>query len=352
MKKGSTIREWIKAILLAFITIILIRVFCFEAFTISSSSMEKTLFTGDYVLVNKLSYGPRIPMTLFSMPFAHQRMPFTENTNSYLNWLQLPYKRLFGTPDVKHNDVIMFNYPMEEEHPVDQRIYYIKRCVGIPGDMLEIRKGQVYINSHYNDVPEKLQFSYKVISDKDTVDSEALARIGITEGGKLRNFGEFWFGLSSQNVDSIKRIMNVLRVEPIIEKKGTYSDYMFPEDERFLWNVDFFGPVYVPKAGDSIEMAVQTLPLYKRIINVYENNDVRVSGDSIFINDKYATHYTFKSNYYFMMGDNRHNSADSRFWGFLPESHIVGKAAVVLLSINKTDSTSSIRWDRWFKSIE
>lgn len=314
--------------------------------------MEKTLFTGDYILVNKLSYGPRIPMTLFSMPLAHQRMPFTENTNSYLNWIQLPYMRLFGTPDVKQNDILMFNYPMEEEHPIDQRIYYIKRCVGIPGDMLEIRKGQVYINSHYNDVPEKLQFSYKVVTDNDTVDSEALARVGITEGSKLRNPGEFWFALSAQNVDSIKRIMNVLKVEPIIEKKGTYSDYMFPEDERFLWNVDFFGPVYVPKAGDSVEMAIETLPLYKRIIDVYEQNDVRVSGDSVFINNKYATHYTFKMNYYFMMGDNRHNSADSRFWGFLPESHIVGKAAVVLLSINKTDSASNIRWDRWFKLID
>lgn len=314
--------------------------------------MEKTLFTGDYILVNKLSYGPRIPMTLFSMPLAHQRMPFTENTNSYLEWLQLPYMRLLGTPDVKHNDILMFNYPMEEEHPIDQRIYYIKRCVGIPGDMLEIRKGQVYISGHYNDVPEKLQFSYKVVTDQDTVDSEALTRIGVTEGSKLRNTGEFWFALSAQNVDSIKRIMNVLKVEPIIEKKGTYSDYMFPEDERFLWNVDFFGPVYVPKAGDSVEMAIETLPLYKRIIDIYENNDVHVSGDSVFINNKYATHYTFKMNYYFMMGDNRHNSADSRFWGFLPESHIVGKAAVVLLSINKTDSTSNIRWDRWFKLIE
>ena len=127
---------------------------------------------------------------------------------------------------------------------------------------------------------------------------------------------------------------------------------MFPENERFLWNIDFFGPVYVPKAGDSVELAVETLPLYKRIISVYEKNDLRLSGDSVFINNVYSKHYIFKMNYYFMMGDNRHNSADSRFWGFLPENHIVGKAALVLLSINKSDSGSSVRWDRWFKSIK
>lgn len=314
--------------------------------------MEKSLLTGDYVLVSKLSYGPRVPMTLFSMPFAHQRMPFTENRKSYLDWVQLPYKRLFSPPVVKHNDVLVFNYPMEDDHPIDQRIYYIKRCVGVAGDMLEIRKGQVYINSHYNDVPEKLQFNYKVITDKDTIDSEALTQLGITEGGKMRNKGEYWFTMNSDDVDSLKSVANVLAVQPLIEKKGSYSDYMFPEDEHFLWNIDFFGPVYVPKAGDSIELVKETLPLYKRIISVYEKNDLRVSGDSVFINNNYSTHYTFKMNYYFMMGDNRHNSADSRFWGFLPEDHIVGKAVAVILSIDKSESGSSIRWDRWFKSID
>jgi signal peptidase I len=352
LKKGSTIKEWIKAILLAFATIIIIRVFFFEAFTIPSPSMEKSLLTGDYVLVSKVSYGPRVPITLFSLPFAHQRMPFTENTRSYLDWIQLPYKRLFGTPDVKRNDVLVFNYPMEEEHPIDQRTYYIKRCVAIAGDTLEIRNGQVYINNQYNDVPEKLQFNYKVVTDKDSVDSEALTKLGITEGGKMRNKGEYWFTLNTENLDSIKQVANIITVEPLVEKKGSYSDYMFPEDEHFLWNVDFFGPLYIPKAGDSTQLTIETLPLYRRIICVYEKNDLRVSGDSIFINNEYKTQYTFKMNYFFMMGDNRHNSADSRFWGFLPEDHIVGKAAWVLLSINKTESGSNIRWDRWFKTVK
>lgn len=314
--------------------------------------MEGTLLSGDYVLVNKLSYGPRLPNTLLSLPFAHQRLPFTENTHSYLDWIQLPYKRLFGSPDVQHNDVLVFNYPMEDEHPVDQRIYYIKRCVGLPGDSLQIKEGQVYVNGVYNDVPEKLQFNYKVVTEQDTMDSEALTKLGITEGGKMKNKGEFWFTMNATTMDSLKTLANIKSVEPLIEKQGSYSDYMFPENEHFLWNVDFFGSIYIPKAGDSVNLTIEQLPLYKRIIEVYEKNTLTTSGDSIFINDIYAKQYVFKMNYYFMMGDNRHNSADSRFWGFVPEDHIVGKAVLVLLSIDKSDAKSGIRWDRWFHKIE
>jgi signal peptidase I len=313
--------------------------------------MEKSLLTGDYILVNKWSYGPRLPITLVSLPFAHQRMPFTEHTKSYLEWIQLPYKRLFGPPEVKHNDILVFNYPMEDEHPVDQRVYYIKRCVAIAGDSLQIKNGQVYINGEYNDVPERLQFNYKVVTDKDSIDSDALTKLGVREGGKMRNKGEYWFTLSAATVDSIKKVANILSVEPLIEKKESYSDYMFPENEHFLWNVDFFGPLYVPKAGDSVKLTIESLPLYSRIINVYEQNKLRVSGDSIFVNEQLSTSYTFKMNYFFMMGDNRHNSADSRFWGFLPEDHIVGKATVVLLSIDKSEFKSGIRWNRWFQKV-
>lgn len=351
MKKESTIKEWIKAILFAFITIILFRVFFFEAFTIPSPSMEKSLLTGDYILVSKLSYGPRFPYTLLSFPFAHQRLPFTENTNSYLDWIKIPYNRLSGAPDIEHNDVVVFNYPMEDEHPIDQRVYYIKRCVAIAGDTLEIKSGQVYINGEYNDVPEKLQFNYKVLTDTDTIDSDALTKLGITEGGKMHNKGEYWFTLNTENIEQLKQVAHVTSVEPLLEKKGSYSDYMFPENEHFLWNVDFFGPLYIPKSGDSVELNMESIPLYERIISVYEKNILRFSNDSIFINDKYSTQYTFKMNYFFMMGDNRHSSADSRFWGFVPEDHIVGKTVLVLLSIDKSETGSNIRWDRWFKGL-
>ena len=351
MKKKSAIKEWIKAILFAFVTIILFRVFFFEAFTIPSPSMEKSLLTGDYILVSKLSYGPRLPNTLLSVPFAHQRMPFTESTNSYLDWIKVPYRRLFGSPDIEHNDLVVFNYPMEDDHPIDQRVYYIKRCVALAGDTLEIRGGQNYVNGKYNDVPEKLQFNYKILTDADTIDSDALTKLGITEGGKMHNKGEYWFTLNTENVDKIRQVAHVSSVEPLIEKKGSYSDYMFPENEHFLWNVDFFGPIYIPRAGDSVKLNMESIPLYERIISVYEKNVLRFSNDSLFINGNYTTHYTFKMDYYFMMGDNRHSSADSRFWGFVPEDHIVGKTVLVLLSVDKSDLGSHIRWDRWFTRV-
>jgi signal peptidase I len=351
LKHKKTILEWLKAIFFALIVIILFRVFCFEAFTIPSASMEKSLLTGDYIIVNKLSYGPRIPNTPLSFPFVHQR--FGESTKSFLDWINIPYTRLFGSPDIERNDVVVFNYPMEaEEYPVDQRTYYIKRCVAIAGDTLEVKNGFVFINGKKNDVPEKLQFNYKIIFNSDTVNSDSLDQLGITEGGKMNNKGEYWFTMDEQNIKDIRQLSNVVSIEPLMEKKGTYNDYMFPENEHFLWNLDNFGPLYIPKAGDSVKLTIDSLALYERIISTYENNTLRTSNDSIFINEKHVNHYTFKMNYYFMMGDNRHNSADSRFWGFLPEDHIVGKTVLVLMSINKSsEKGNKIRWDRWFKSV-
>lgn len=350
MKHKKAILDWIKAILFALIVIIVIRVFGFEAFTIPSASMEKSLLTGDYIIVNKLSYGPRIPNTPLSFPFVHQS--FGENTKSYLDWINIPYTRLFGAPDVERNDVLVFNYPMEsEEHPVDQRTYYIKRCVALPGDNMEVRNGLVYINGTLTDQKEKLQFNYKVIFNSDSVNSDSLYAMGINEGGKMNNKGEYWFTLNEKNIQDIRSIKSVLSIEPLLEKKGNYNDYMFPEDEHFLWNLDNFGPLYIPKAGDSVKLSIDSLALFQRIIETYEGNELKTSNDSIFINGTYTTHYTFKMNYYFMMGDNRHNSADSRFWGFLPEDHIVGKTVLVLMSINKSENGNTIRWDRWFKSV-
>jgi signal peptidase I len=352
VKKQSASIEWLKAIGFAFVTIILFRLFFFEAFTIPSPSMERTLLTGDYIIVSKISYGPRIPNTPLSFPFVHQRLPFTDHTNSYLDWISIPYYRLFGSPSIKKNDLVVFNYPMQDDRPVDQRIYYIKRCVATSGDTLEVREGQVYINGDYNDLPEKLQFNYQVLIDIDTLDKEVLAQLDVTEGGQIHDNKGYWFCSDIENAEKLKKLPHVSSVTPMLEKKGNYSDYMFPENEHFLWNVDFFGPIYIPKAGDSVKLSIDSLPLYERIITVYEKNEMRVSNDSVFINNIYATHYTFKMNYFFMMGDSRHNSADSRFWGFVPEDHIVGKAKWVLMSIDKTDEKSSIRWNRWIKKVE
>jgi signal peptidase I len=354
LKKRSVIWEWIKAIAFAIITISILRAFFFEAYTIPSASMEKSLLGGDYILVSKVSYGSRIPNTPLSLPFVHQRFPFSENKKSYLEWLRFPYFRLFGSPKVEHGDVVVFNWPMEENYPVDQRTFYIKRCMGLPGDTLEVKEGQVYINGQYNDRPEKLEFNYRITADTDSLNTDTLRALNITDGGKMNEKGIYWYTLSTEDIDKLRGMPHIVNISPLLEKKGSYSDYMFPENEHFLWNVDFFGPIYIPKAGDSVRLTADSLPLYERIITIYEKNELRVHRDSVFINGKQATHYTFKMNYFFMMGDNRHNSADSRFWGFVPEDHIVGKTILVLMSIEKSTDRSGgrIREGRWFKTVD
>ncbi len=355
MKKRKIFWEWLKAILFAAITIILFRAFFFEAYTIPSASMEKSLLSGDYILVNKLSYGTRLPNTPLSVPFAHQRLPFTEDSKSYSECMKFPYFRFFGSPDIEHGDVVVFNWPMDDDYPVDQRTFYIKRCMAIAGDTLEVKEGQVYINGEYLDRPEKLQFNYKVTMDVDSINRQDSSSIlNLNEGGKMTSAREFWYTLSTDDIDKLLKEPHIVKIEPLLEKKGSYNDYMFPENEHFLWNVDYFGPIYIPKAGDSVKLTIDSLPLYQRIICNYEKNEVRVSNDSIFINNKHTTHYRFKMNYFFMMGDNRHNSADSRFWGFVPEDHIVGKTVMVLMSIDKKVSGegSKIRKDRWFKAVD
>lgn len=352
MKKKANILEWIKAIFFAIVFILIFRTFFFEAFTIPSASMEKSLLTGDYVLVSKLSYGPRIPITPLSFPFAHQTMPFSQSTPSFLDWIQIPYTRLFGSPDIENNDIVVFNYPIQDDMPVDHKTYYIKRCVAVAGDTLEIINGQVFINKKNNDHLSDLQFVYKVKINDDTINSSLLHSLGVTEGGRLSTPGEFWLTLSSQSLQILDTMKNIKSVEPIIEKKGIYNDYLFPENEHFLWNIDQFGPLYIPKEGDSVRLNIDSLDLYKRIITIYEGNEMYVKHDSIFINNKYATHYTFKMNYYFMMGDNRHNSVDSRYWGFVPEDHIVGKAVLTIMSIDKSNNKKQIRWDRWFHNVQ
>ena len=352
MKKKSAIREWFRAIIWAVCIVITLRVICFEAFTIPSSSMEKTLLTGDYILVNKLSYGARMPLTFLSLPFVHQYIPFTANTKSYLNWISLPYFRMKGLNNIKYNDIIVFNYPMNSEHPIDQRVYFVKRCVGLPGDTIEIKKGVLYANKQIKDSSKNLQYSYKVVSDGEMIDSVLLKKHDIYEGGRLLHKNEYWFTLNSSIADSLRAEKGIKSISPMYEKKGNYNNYVFPESETFLWNIDFYGPLYIPKAGDSVLLSIDSLMLYERLIRDYEGNDLVIRNDSIFINNQHTNSYTFKMNYYFVLGDNRHNSVDSRFWGFLPENHIVGKAVTVMLSMYKSDSANGLRWDRILKPIE
>ncbi|MFT4981401.1 MAG: signal peptidase I [Bacteroidia bacterium] len=357
----STSREWADAIIFAVFAATFIRLFAIEAYTIPTSSMEKSLLIGDFLFVSKMSYGPRTPNTPLAFPFAHHTIPGI-NTKAYLEWIKLPYYRITGFGEIKNNDVVVFNYPMESFRPVDKRENYIKRCVGIAGDELEVKQGILYINGEEAYRPEKMQHSYSVKTDGTGFNKRVLRKLDITEGGRVSNSGGFSLTMTEEAADKIAEYKNVSKVERAISEPGSYAEYIFPNSDselestgnnKFYWNVDNFGAISIPKQGEAVELTVKNLPIYERLIGFYEGNDLKIEEDKIYINGEQVSSYTFKMDYYFMMGDNRHNSADSRFWGFVPEDHIVGKAVFIWLSIdqNATKLSEKIRWRRMFSLI-
>jgi signal peptidase I len=342
----KTIKDWIRALLFALITVMVIKAFFFEVFTIPSSSMEKTLLPGDLIFVNKISYGPRSPITPLTFPLSHQHLPWFEQVKSYLGFIQLPYHRFFADT-IQRNDVVVFNYPFDTDFPIDHRSYYIKRCIGLPGDVLKIDNKKVFINNQELELPEHVQFNYKVITTKP-ITNDTLLTYNITEGGLdgLENHWELtmtdtaYYRLKSKDfIHSIKKI----EVEP-----NAFADYIFPYHPSYLWNIDYFGEVTIPRKGMEVELNSNNVHLYRRIIEVYEENTLEEKESGFVINGEATTTYQFKMNYYFMMGDNRHNSADSRFWGFLPENHVVGKAQTILFSMDK----EQYKWNRMLKKIQ
>lgn len=352
-KIKSLIIEWIEAIVIALFLVLFVRVFVFEAYTIPTTSMEKTLLTGDFIIVNKISQGGRIPKTPLTIPFTHQSLPFNDEVKSYLNWIELPYYRLPGFSEIKHNDILVFNYPMDLEHPVDHKTNFVKRCVGLPGEKLEISQGKVIVNGDTMSTSENCQFNYHIKSDSEKLTSLLFDSLEITEGGKISNQGDYRIAITDKTAEGLKQLNYLHDVIPYFEKKGEYEEYIFPFNENYKWNIDHFGEVIIPKKGQSLNLNLNNLPLYETIIKNYEKNELEVINDSIFINGEFSISYTFKMDYYFVMGDNRHFSSDSRFWGFLPEDHIIGKAAFVLFSINKkADGLGRIRWKRTFKNID
>ncbi|MEW6470402.1 MAG: signal peptidase I [Bacteroidota bacterium] len=336
----SSILEWSRAVLYAFLAWLFLRAFCFQTFSIPSASMRRTLLEGDYIVVNKLAYGGRTPITLLSSPFAEQK--------HYLDWISLPYFRIWGYADIAHNDVVVFNFPMEDEYPVDHRTHYIKRCVGLPGDTFQVSDKIIYINSQALTVPEQVQFSYTVISDTSGIDSATIVNLGLEMASHLPSAGRYTFFMTHAAADSLRKMENIVSVEINNQEKDYYESNCFPGDDNFRWNLDNFGPLVIPRKGDSVRISLNNLPLYKRIVENYEKNSLQVRNDSVLINGK-AGYYTFKMNYYFMMGDNRHFSNDSRVWGFVPEDHIVGKASFIFISL--TDEPNVSRWDRGFSWI-
>lgn len=337
----KTLFDWSKALITALLFVLFIRGFIFEPFTIPSPSMENSLLTGDFVLVNKLSYGPRLIRTPLCVPFMERRM--------FSTLIGFPYFRFFGAPDVERNDVLVFNYPLDDEVPVDQRTHFIKRCVAIPGDSIKISDARVIVNGKAEEQPT-VQYNYTIQTKDEGLDSAFLAANEITEGGLISEKGDYSFSLTSSNYEKVKQHKNVVAINVNTEKNDLWDETVFPFSENYSWNADNFGPLYIPKKGDTLHLDSINIGLYERIIAVYEANAFEKVNGRFVINGDTTAAYVTRMNYYFVMGDNRHNSMDSRYWGFLPEDHIVGKAAFVFYSYDR--AKRKVRWGRMFSGIQ
>lgn len=400
-KKGFA-REWVDAIIFAVVAATIIRVFFIEAFTIPTPSMEKSMLVGDYLFVSKVSYGARSPMTPIAFPFAHHTMPLL-GTKSYVEWQKLPYFRLPGFGDVERFDATVFNYPegdtvvvnfqnqsyyqMLRDHgrenvwnenykipqamdgqrgfapmgeivvrPIDKRENYIKRSIGLPGETIEVRDRVVYIDGEAIETPENAQFLHEVITNSP-LNVRMMKRqfdINPQDIYEIRAGEHYALHMSESVAQEVQAFKNVESVIPRNQEKSAESasgrsHSIFPNHPDYNWTADNFGPLWIPNEGATVDLTLENLPLYRRAIDLYEDNDLEVRDGKIFINGKETTTYTFKQDYYFMMGDNRHNSADSRMWGFVPHDHIVGKAVMVWFS---KDPNGGIRWNRIFSFVD
>lgn len=355
LERKSKTREWIDAIAFAVVAATLIRGLFLEAYTIPTPSMEKSLLVGDFLFVSKYHYGPRVPMTPISFPFAHHTMPVL-GTKAYSEAIKLPYYRLPGFTTIKNNDVVVFNYPAENEgRPVDKKENYIKRCIAIPGDSVSLVDGQVFVNGKANENAPRMQMIYHVkTKDGNGFDPKYLKEIDANMLQSLSNQGDFQMQIKEETVPVFKGMENVQTIEPIVQTRGEFMDFIYPFRKEIPWNVDNYGPLYIPKAGDNIPLTQMNYWLYEKAIRDYEGNPtLKMENGKVYNNDKEITSYTFQRNYYFMMGDNRHFSADSRFWGMVPDDHIVGKAVFIWMSwdANESNVFKKVRWNRLFNLI-
>ncbi len=409
--------EWVSSIVFAIVAATLVHTYFIQPYVIPTGSLEKTLLIGDFLFVSKFHYGARTPMTTVAAPMVHDTLPILK-TKSYLNKPQLPYFRLPGFQKIKRNEIVVFSWPADTvrqffkketgvKKPIDKKSNYVKRCVGTPGDSLSIKNGYVYINGEQTKLPDraKPQYSYVVYS-QNGVSSKLLLEMGATDFTRkyisaplsqkqLDAIGEYIIGgnqvengkielytkhsgiptdIIRNNTLSLKeetarqrfvtlteeianKLENNTAIDSVvmqIEPKGTPGQNIFPHHSDYPWNVDNFGPIYIPEAGKTVPLNLQVLPFYKKIITEYEGNHLSVSGNQISINGKAVNSYTFKQNYYWMMGDNRHRSEDSRFWGYVPENHIVGKPVFIWMSIDGINDgirNWKPRWDRFFTTV-
>ncbi|MFD2600015.1 signal peptidase I [Sphingobacterium corticis] len=357
--KKSAVREWTDAIIFATVAASLIRSFLIEPYVIPTGSMERSLLVGDFLFVSKLNYGPRIPMTPLAFPFAHHTMPITGG-KAYSELIKIPYKRLPGFQEIKRNDVVVFNYPMDADapynRPVDKRENYIKRCVGMPGDVLTMKETKLFVNGEEGYESKNLQPSFIVVTEQPYgLDPERLKEKRYELASSDPSRGVYVLLITREEAEELRQWNNVKEVIEQIysadDNSAEIQAFPFYEDGT-IWNYDNFGPFTVPKKGWSVKLDSKTLPLYRRAISIYEGNTLEERNDGVYINGKLADSYTFKMDYYWMMGDNRHNSLDSRGWGFVPEDHIVGKAVMTFMSYDEDGSfLTKIRWNKLFRGI-
>lgn len=384
--KKSGLREWVDAAFFAIVAATIIRTFVFEAYTIPTPSMEKTLLVNDFLFVSKFSYGPRIPNTPLALPFMHNTIPGT-HAKSYVEWIHIPYKRWFPRP-VKRNDVVVFNFPVNDTlinddvnfgsrvtyyeavrqlgrdrvwqdygdiiitRPVDKRENFIKRCVAIGGDKLQVVNGQVMINDKPQPLfPDAERMYVLHVPPNTTYDEQQFKDMGI------------WVREDQGDILQDPYMPNTFMVNITNDEKAhlklpegySITDYIRPVEAQTFpyyslekgWSADNYGPIVIPAKGMTIPLTEDNIIRYGRCISVYEGNSLEQKDGKYYINDKPATNYTFKMNYFFMMGDNRHNSLDSRYWGFVPEDHVVGKASIIWFSYE-----NGPRWKRIFRSIK
>ena len=382
-KKKSKGREWTDAIIFAVVAATVIRVFFIEAYTIPTGSMEKSLLIGDFLFVSKVNYGARVPMTPIAFPFAHHTMPIT-GTKAYWDGVQWKYRRLPGLSDIKRNDVVVFNFPegdtvaLEQQEqnyyelvrqygwqtvnsqytvtsrPVDKRENYIKRCIGISGDIISMSNGLVSVNGKPEPMKNTGRMDYLVTFKSPNIDFSAFEDLGFVINEDIASITPDTYKIAgtAAMLEAVKKMSTVSSVVFSTSKPGEQDLAVFPHDRNRNWNVDNFGPIQIPKKGLTVKLDSVSMPLYERAIRIYEGNTVVKSGNEWLINGQKADSYTFKMNYFWMMGDNRHNSLDSRFWGFVPEDHIVGKALFIWMSYDTNGSFfSKIRWNRLFRGI-
>lgn len=360
-KKKGVVQEWTDALIFAVIAATLIRWAAFEAFTIPTSSMEKSLLVGDYLFVSKVHYGPRTPKTILQLPLTHQTIWGTQ-IPSFLDWIQLPQVRLPGFTSVKNNDVVVFNYPAEEGFPSDMKLNYIKRCIAIAGDTLQIKNQEVFINGNRVETPQESETQYRIVSNtqigKRTLEkynvyaydfnNVAHYRLKMIPGPE----GKFTYAgmLPHHTAADLRKLDFIENVEKVYAR---VDPSVFPQNPNNNWSIDNFGPLSIPKEGDVVKITNNNWSQYKDIITKYEENEnAQFKDNKLYIGGEVQESYTIKQDYYFMMGDNRHNSLDSRYWGYVPEDHIIGKAVMVWMSMDRNPDASMIRWRRIFNFID